>query len=241
MDYADDITYSVHDVEDFHRIRAVPWHLLSIERKKTPPEMEASELIDAALESWKNAPPDAKSRLVDASKEIITKTRSHGPFLYSEPYEGTREQRISLRNWTSDLIRRFVRDLRPKIVATRGGGFKLRVHPAAEAEIQLLKQIVRRFVIEEPAIGAQQLGQRRIVREVYDDLIEDVAQNRAKGTRLRYLPIKFRYLIDDKSDPVSNARLVADVIASLTERELIALHRRLRGESGGSVIDPIVR
>lgn len=50
---------------------------------------------------------------------------------------------------------------------------------------------------------------------------------------------EFTYLSEMKG--VTVARSVADCISSLTETEAINLHARLRGLSGGSVLDPIVR
>ena len=245
MDYADDIAYSVHDIEDFHRIRAVPWYLLDVSRGEDN-EARALELIDAAQSTWHNATNDPRARLVEAQKNIVLITERYGR-IYNEAYEGTKTQRVSLREWTSNFIRRFVRDLRPKIVQTTEGNFKLEIDPVAEAEIRLLKQITRSFIIEGAAIGGQQLGQRRIVQEVYADLIGDIAPHRSTGAKLHLIPKKFRHLMQDEIDPtanmavpVSNARIVADMIASLTERELVAFHGRLRGISGGSIVDPIV-
>jgi dGTPase len=245
MDYADDIAYSVHDIEDFHRIRAVPWYLLDIDRHKSKrKDVRARELVDAAAASWYGE-KEATRRLQEAADRIIERMKVYSP-IYHEAYEGTPSQRVSLRDWTSTLIRRFVRDLRPRITGSKGS-FRLRLNPDAEAEIRLLKQITRSFIIEGTTIGGQQLGQRRIVREVYADLLEDIAPHRSKGSKLRVVPKKFHHLMADEIDnkektlvPVSNARIVADIIASLTERELIAFHRRLRGASGGSIVDPIV-
>jgi hypothetical protein len=90
-------------------------------------------------------------------------------------------------------------------------------------------------------IGAQRLGQKRVVREVYADLFEDIRRCRSEGAKLQWLPVRFQYLVDDDIDHVSGGRLAADCIASLTEGELIALHKRPRGIEGGSIIDPIVR
>ncbi|MEQ1713395.1 MAG: hypothetical protein ABL908_18630, partial [Hyphomicrobium sp.] len=240
MDYADDIAYSVHDLEDFHRIRAVPWHIIEIDRRrKKRPATKATELIDAALAAWFKAPPDAKKRLDDAAIFLIGSIKEHRP-IYSEPYEGTRDQRVSIRNWTSDLIHRYVRTLRPRIKIVSGDPV-LVVNPEAEAEIRLLKQITRTFVIDETVIGAQQHGQRKIAKEVFDCLFEDVARHRSIGKKLNVTPKRFHYLMEDSAGGVSNARLVADCISSLTERELIALHQRLTGQVGGSITDPIVR
>lgn len=239
MDYADDIAYSVHDLEDFHRIRAVPWHLMQISRRRSKPETRAPELIDAALRAWYDKPVDARARLNKAAEYIFGNIKEHAP-IYNEPYEGTRDQRVSLRNWTSDLIRRFVRDLRPKI-SVRNGTPVLVISSNADAEIRLLKQITRTFIIDETIIGAQQFGQRRVVHEVFDVIVDDIALHRSRGAPLKITPKKFHYLMEDSSDGLSNSRLAADCVSSLTERELIALHHRLTGQVGGSIVDPIVR
>ena len=126
MDYADDIAYSVHDLEDFHRIQAVPWHRLDIERK-TAIEERARELIASAKKAWKNAPDDAGRRLLDAASFVLQMAKDFG---MARPYEGTRRQRVNLRNWTSELIRRYVRDLRPKLVVSEDGDVVLvKRHP----------------------------------------------------------------------------------------------------------------
>ena len=96
-------------------------------------------------------------------------------------------------------------------------------------------------MIEGTTIGAQQLGQRRIINEVYADLFEDLQRCRARGEKLQIVPGRFHYLIHEDQENTSSARLAADCIASLTENELVALHKRLRGDVGGSIVDPIVR
>lgn len=238
MDYADDIAYSVHDLEDFHRIRAVPWHIL---RLQTQPEVvsQMEEMIARALDDWYAPPSDAEEKLEAAAREIERQLKIF-PEIFIEPYEGTKGQRVSLRNWTSNSIRRYVWDLKPTVNQT-DSGHRLQLHAKAEAEIQLLKQITRRFVIDGPTIGAQQRGQRLIVEEVFADLLDDISRAVHDGRKLKILPKRFHYLVRENDDQVKPARLVADCIASLTEAELVALHRRLRGLSGGSIADPIVR
>lgn len=239
MDYADDIAYSVHDLEDFHRIRAVPWNLLGVYRD-APVTSKAGEIIAAAREAWYNAPPDAQQKLETAATNLIGRLQKF-PFIYDEPYEGTKDQRISLRIWTSDLIRRFVRDLPPVIRKDSNGIYALILNEEAHAEIILLKQITRQFIIDGTTIGAQQYGQTCVVGEVFDALYKDIKNFRMDSRKLKVTPKRFHYLIEDSDLSVTIARLAADCIASLTENELISLHKRLRGLVGGSIIDPIVR
>jgi dGTPase len=240
MDYADDIAYSVHDIEDFHRIRAIPWQLLQIGRRLPPEKQEkVNELIEAAAVDWYGAPSDARKRLKRAAEQIIKRTSQYSP-LFEEPYDGTRDQRVSVRNWTSELIKRYVLDLSPSIQLS-GGTYILALNEEAEAEIRFLKQIIRSFVIQCQPIGAQQLGQKRIVESVYEDIFNDIQAFRSTGKGLRITPLRFHYLARDSQETATTARLAADCIASLTENELGAIYRRLRGFSGGSVVDPIVR
>jgi dGTPase len=97
----------------------------------------------------------------------------------------------------------------------------------------MLKQITRQYIIARPALRAQQRGQEKLLEELFDDLI---AKNSEK-----YLPMRIAYLLEGQSGRRARARPVADCISSLTEAEAIGLHRRLRGQDSGSVLDPIVR
>lgn len=229
---------SPHDLEDFHRIRAVPWGLLGVYRD-TSVTSTAGDVIKATGDEWFNPPTDAEEKLKQAAANIVGRLKKY-PMIHDEPYEGTREQRIALRSWTSELTRRFVRDLSPTL-ADQHGVLRLVLHPEAEAEIRLLKQITRQFVIDGTTIGAQQHGQACIIQEVFDALYEDIRLYREDDKRLKVVPKRFHYLIHDPDRTDSIARQAADCIACLTENELVALHKRLRGIVGGSIVDPIVR
>lgn len=243
MDYADDIAYSVHDLEDFHRIRAFPWQ--SFAPRQTSPEIVidepvARDLVQITVRSWYGAPADVQERVQKAASVVFNSVRKY-PEIYDEPYDGTRLQRIALRDWTSQTIRRFMRDCHPTIVLNDAGFPRLQLHPEAEAQIRFLKQITRSFIIEGPSICSQQLGHARIVRDVYADVVEEIKTHRSKGMKLRIIPRRFFHLIQDSKDAVTSARLAADCLASLTECELINFHRRLRGTYAGSIADPIIR
>lgn len=101
-------------------------------------------------------------------------------------------------------------------------------------EVLILKQITRDYVINNPSLAAQQKGQERVLRTLFDYLFED-----SKKGIPKYLPMRLRYLWLDGAE--SPARFVADCIASLTEAEALGLHGRLHGYASGSVLDPIVR
>ena len=100
-------------------------------------------------------------------------------------------------------------------------------------QVEILKQITRVYILSTPALAAQQRGQQRVLKDLFEDLYEP-------GTE-KYLPKKFAYLFEGDVGPATKARLVADCISSLTEHETIALHGRLRGSASGSLLDPIVR
>ena len=103
MDWADDITYSVHDLEDFHRCGAIPWmRILRGDR--------ADVLVRRAMTAWFGGPADAEGHLRRAL-ERLQKLFELPLFsaILNESYEGTRHQRHQLRVLTSHLIDRYVR------------------------------------------------------------------------------------------------------------------------------------
>lgn len=225
MDWADDIAYSVHDLEDFHRAGIIPWATILSDDFR-------DELVRDVEAGWFSPPTDAPSRIRKALDNVQNIMKAF-PAITGGQYDGSREQRRQLRNLTSILIGRYVKNA----VSLDEGDPTAPVIIGQESldEVLLLKHIARRYVIGLPALAAQQFGQRRVI----SDLFEIFLSQGAKGD-LGPLPARLRYIWTDHCGD-KPARLAADCVAALTENEALQLHRRLTGYESGSVLDPIVR
>ena len=243
MDWADDIAYSVHDIEDFHRCGAIPWHRIfpsdRSPRQRTtagaPDELaeRAGELVERAVNAWYRPPADAEGRLRRAVRRLDTFISGGWAIVIKEPYEGSRDQREALRSLTSALISRYIQALRLRDVGADHDASPVRIEPNSVDEVKILKQITKDYIISNPALLAQQEGQKRIIEALFETLLKDSQDKPAN-----YLPTRLIYLWDRD---ISRARFAADCVSSLTEAEAVGLCSRLQGRAGGSVLDPIVR
>lgn len=222
MDWADDVAYSVHDLEDFHRCNALPWRQVFAEEDK---------LIEHAARGGTSKTRLKLENAYVRLKEFLEGTYSH---LLETPYEGTEYQREQLRRLTSYFIGRYITaiEINPDLNDNKAVTFDDdRLH-----EVLILKQITRDYIIGSPTLAAQQHGQKRILEELFNAI--DSGYDESLGYP-PFLPIRLRYLAE--IDEGTHARMVADCVASLSESEAIALHARLYGLASGSVLDPIVR
>lgn len=223
MDWADDIAYSVHDLEDFHRCGAIPWGQVF-------EDGNGKQIVSRAYKKWHGAPRNGETLLADAftrlKEDIFLGT--YEP-LIRETYRGTREQRLQLRNLTSQLIGHFI-----KAASLNKEGPPVTIAQDEEVEVLILKQITRDYIISNPSLAAQQVGQRRVLTELHKVLLEASE----KGFP-NFLPVKLQHIWEMCAGAIP--RFVADSIASLTEKEALALHARLYGIQSGSVLDPIIR
>ncbi|WP_129791760.1 deoxyguanosinetriphosphate triphosphohydrolase family protein [Sphingosinicella sp. CPCC 101087] len=225
MDWADDIAYSVHDLEDFHRAGVIPW-------REIFSEDGGEDLIRRTENKWYDKPADAYERL----RVAWTNLREYfaaWDILTTELYDGSRYHRIALRSLTSTLISRYVQ-------ATRlSGNFDdspIIRGAEEEAEVLILKQITRKYIISSPTLLAQQHGQRRIIAKLFKAIADGVEKNLGVPP---FLPTRLHYLWDYAEG--ERARFAADCISSLSEVQATALFARLYGTAAGSVLDPIVR
>jgi dGTPase len=94
MDWADDITYSIHDTEDFYRAGLIPLHLLRAS------STERGRFLDRAIQRRaKIGKPFAQQR-----QELEEIFRSFCDWLPTrEPYTGTRSQRGCLSDFSAPI------------------------------------------------------------------------------------------------------------------------------------------
>jgi dGTPase len=225
MDWADDIAYSVHDLEDFHRAGVIPWRDIFSEEG-------GAALIERTASKWYDAPSDAMDRL----KAAWTNLREYfaaWDVLTTELYDGSKYHRIALRSLTSTLISRYVQ---ATSLSEDFSAAPVVKGVEEEAEVLILKQITRKYIISSPTLLAQQHGQQRIIDKLFKAIVKGVEK---QGGVPPFLPVRLHYLWDYAEG--DRARFAADCIASLSEPQTTALFARLYGTAAGSVLDPIVR
>lgn len=240
MDWADDISYAIHDVEDFFRTRLVPLDVLQNS------EEEFNAFFDYA---WDGVSKATSGQVQESEvRQWITKLRTD--LLPRHRYTGSRQDREWLHTFASTLIMDAVEHTRLNERGVVEPAVKLR------AIIEFFKQMTHYYVINRPALGSIQHGQMRLIENLFRDLTQwagDQWKGQSAGTngsRERHsLPVQLvDYLhVSFSSNEVTGsnydrrdqkiARAVVDYIASLTERQAIALGARLSGYTTTSVLE----
>lgn len=228
MDWADDITYSVHDLDDFYRAHKIPLHLLA-DRKY---EHEREAFLEAALKRhpertgfW--ADPQA---LRESFNEVMI-----GLFPLADRYSGTWKERAALREFTSQLIGRYIGET---ALRYSDGLCELQIDDHLQLEVAMLKELTWTYVIEAPSLVSQQFGQRQAIRKLFEIYSEASHHERDRSL----FPAYYREAIEEAgNDDKRMKRTVIDLIAGMTEAQALAMHNRLVGVSVGSGLDEIVR
>jgi|SRR5580704_19482108 dGTPase len=111
----------------------------------------------------------------------------------------------------------------------------LTIEPEMEKEVFMWKQLIWYYVILNPALATQQFGQQKIIRDLFQMFLEAATTQK----NLSIFPHSCRENVANADGSATLVRLIADLIAGLTERQAIKLHRRLTGVSLGLVLDHI--
>jgi dGTPase len=212
MDRADDITYAVHDLEDFYRVGLIPLDRLS----QLGPELE--NFITGRFGSPRGDMSPAERKHY---AEVAAHWFSINPV--EEAYDGSRTQRAALRGIASAIIHN-------AIAGTRLTPSGIEKDPASEDEVLILKELAWHYVIENSRFATEQFGKRKIVESLFEVFL-DAAVSKKKWNMF---PVASREQLQEES--VSPTRCVADYISSLGEQRAV----QLAAELGGLPLDPVM-
>ncbi|MBM7519802.1 deoxyguanosinetriphosphate triphosphohydrolase [Nocardioides nitrophenolicus] len=207
MDLADDVAYSVHDVEDG-----------TVAGKVDLTRLDRAALWDT-VRVWYL--PDASDDELDA---VLDRLRAVGSWPRA-PYDGGRAGLAALKNLTSDLIGRFCGAVQQATFAAGEGPFvryvgELVIPADTWAEITVLKGIAAHYVMEAADRVALQVRQRELLAALVEVLLD-----RAPDALDETYAADWHAAADD----AARTRVVIDQVASLTDASAVAWHDRLLG------------
>ncbi|HWJ08221.1 MAG TPA: deoxyguanosinetriphosphate triphosphohydrolase [Nocardioides sp.] len=207
MDLADDVAYSVHDVED----------------GTVAGKIDLTRLDTAAV--WETVRawylPDATDAALD---DVLARLRGVGSWPRTS-YDGGRSGQAALKNLTSDLIGRFCGAVQQATFASSDGPFArygadLVVPEETWWEVTVLKGIAAHYVMQDVSRLELQVRQRELLAELVGVLAD-------RGGDA--LDDAFAADWSRAPDDAARFRVVIDQVASLTDASAVAWHRRLLG------------
>ncbi|MFC4035570.1 deoxyguanosinetriphosphate triphosphohydrolase [Streptomyces polygonati] len=210
MDWADDVAYSAHDVEDGLQAGHIEARALL-----SPPER--AEVFGCAADRYAPAGTDP-AELAEALDRLLAQ-----PW-WPRRYDGSALDQARLKDAASQLIGRFclaaegaTRERHGTARLTRYGA-ELVVPREQRLECAVLKAVADRYVMQRPAQARRRAEQRVVIGELAHTLL-------ARGPE--GLDPQFRALFEAAPDDRGRRRAVVDQIASLTDAAATALHARL--------------
>jgi dGTPase len=209
MDFADDVAYSVHDVED-----AVVGGWVTLALVDDP---ATQSRVGALVRDWYDPGMD-DDRVHEAFARLTAL-----PW-WVRGYDGSRRSAAALKDLTSQLIGRFCGTVEAATRQRFGPGPLTRyaadlvVPMSVRDEVVVLKGVAAVFVMAAEDRRAEYEMQRTVLRELTDAL---------RATAPTTLEPAFAVDYENASDECHRLRVVVDQVASLTDESALAWHRRL--------------
>lgn len=211
MDWADDVAYSVHDVEDGILAGRIVLDILA-------DPVERAALAELAATHFSLLP---STDLEAAAAGLLAL-----PVLDAlRRYDGTLAAQVALKELTSELVGRFVSAAVSATLERFGppplGRYlaDLVVPTPVAAEVALLKAMALRFVMSDPQRLAVQARQRELVAELCAALLKRAPEPLDPALRLAWQQAR---------DDSARLRVIVDQVAALTDAQAVRWHGALR-------------
>lgn len=204
MDWADDVAYSVHDLEDGVLAGDVPLDRL---------DRDQVAAVAAACYS-----AESQAELAEVFDELVASP------LWPTDYDGSLVSTAALKQATSELIGRFCRAAQRATRAAYGPDRLTRydadliVPRRQRAECALLKAVAAHYVMDRDGVRALQQRERELVVDIVEGLCAQPEELGALAAAAW----------EGAQDDAQRLRVVVDQVASLTDAGAAHLHARLR-------------
>lgn len=223
MDFADDITFAIHDTEDFYRAGLVPLQSLGSFSKGVTPETE--KLVIDIERRWRSRGKSFAENELEALKQVLDL------LTVESPYNGHRQDKIDIRRSTSGLISDWVQRGIKLNDTYKPGDRRVTFDKDIKTQITMLKELVWTYVIDRPSLALQQAGNKRIIKTLFEFFVEQLENNETRA-----LPLNFHWVVEIRDPGMeTNSRLAADIICSLTDSQALSLYRRITGHELGEI------
>jgi dGTPase len=241
MDAADDIAYAIHDLEDVHRVGVLQQGLVATELMAWQRWGSESDLTRAggAIESLRRRLRRKEDWIADDEAfadavELVRAELVDG--LLARPFDGSLEAEARVAAFSANWTRRLVESVelvdQPAVRSSHAQMSRAQWH-----EVQILKFVQNRFVLERPDLALHQRGQARLLASLVEALIAWLTD----PDEAQRLPRRLRDLVElaetelpaGTPDRLSRARgrAVVDFVAGLTDNQAVGLMEVLSGRS----------
>lgn len=217
IDWADDITYAIHDLIDFFRAGSIPLDRMG---KMSADRAEFRRFV-LQRPKWKE-----HSSEVDRTLSALT---TNFPFNPNNRYRGSSVDHEKLHGFATSLIRSFVEGIR--YLPDGSGDSIVEINRESRMQVDLMKEFTWHYIILNPDLALPQAGQRKAIRVVFRKLL--------LAARKQDWHLFPRMVQDDLNAgalekvffgaKLPEVRLVADYVAGMTERELFRVYRTVEG------------
>ena len=210
MDWADDVAYSVHDLED-----GLHAGLITLDRLRDPAERAA--VAELTLSAYCPVGSVTVGELCEVFARLLELD------CWPRQFDGGMTSVAAVKYLTSALIGRFCGSAEHATRESGGPAFTryaadLAVPREQRLECALLKGVTASYVMSRPGAAVAQARERELIAELAGAVLAG-----APGT----LDPMFRATFEVASDDVQRQRVVIDQLASLTDTSAISWHQRL--------------